>query len=84
MKAVRILYILLLIGISNMASSFNFNKTTKADFIIINARIWTANEKQPYAEAMALYKDKIVAIGKSDEVENLLIADEKKLMLVEN
>ncbi len=62
-----------------MVISFKISNKIEADFIITNARIWTANEKQPYAEAMAFYKDKIVAVGKSDEVEKLLIADGKKI-----
>jgi hypothetical protein len=36
--------------------------------IITNARIWTGNEAQPYAEAMAVSGDTIAAIGSSREV----------------
>ena len=39
------------------------NPKQPADMIITNARIWTGNEDQPYAEAMAVSGDTIVAIG---------------------
>ncbi len=37
----------------------------QADLIIKNAVIWTANEAQPMAAAMAIKEDKIIAIGKN-------------------
>jgi predicted amidohydrolase YtcJ len=36
--------------------------------IIINAKIWTGNDKQPVAEAMAVAGDTIVAVGSNREV----------------
>lgn len=39
-----------------------------AEMIISNARIWTGNENQPYAEAMAVSGDTILAIGTNREV----------------
>jgi predicted amidohydrolase YtcJ len=39
-----------------------------ADMIITNAKIWTGNEKQPIAEAMAVTGDTIVVIGGTGEV----------------
>ena len=44
------------------------NAKQPADMIITNAKIWTGNEAQPYAEAMTLSGDTIVAIGSSSEV----------------
>jgi predicted amidohydrolase YtcJ len=44
------------------------NAKQPADMIITNAKIWTGNEAQPYAEAMTLSGDTIVAIGSSREV----------------
>lgn len=40
----------------------------KADVIITNTNIWTANEKLPRAEAMAILGDTILAIGSSQEM----------------
>lgn len=44
------------------------NSKLQSDMIIKNARIWTGNPEQPYAEAMAVSGDTIVAIGSSREV----------------
>ena len=40
-----------------------------ADLILINANIWTGNEKQPSAQAMAILGDSILAIGSNEEIE---------------
>lgn len=40
----------------------------QADTIIINAKIWTGNEKQPIAQAMAVSGDTIAVIGRNREV----------------
>ncbi len=42
--------------------------TQTSDMIITNARIWTGNAEQPYAEAMAVSGDTIVSIGSNREV----------------
>ena len=39
-----------------------------ADLIIINSKIWTADPAQPFAEAMAVEGDKIVAVGSTKEI----------------
>jgi predicted amidohydrolase YtcJ len=44
------------------------SSTQTSDMIITNARIWTGDEAQPYAEAMAVSGDTIAAIGSSREV----------------
>ena len=50
-----------------MAVSCN-NSKQSADMIITNARIWTGNTEQPFAEAMAVSGDTILAIGSKGEV----------------
>ncbi len=67
------------IGVCLMSMSSKTNNSIKADFIVTNARIWTGNVEQPYAEAMALSKDKIVAVGKTDEISDLLVPGGKKI-----
>ncbi|MDX9729271.1 MAG: amidohydrolase, partial [Bacteroidales bacterium] len=54
--------ILVLIAVSCNVS------TQTSDMIITNARIWTGNADQQWAEAMAVSGDNIVAIGSSREV----------------
>jgi predicted amidohydrolase YtcJ len=39
-----------------------------ADLLITNARIYTVNAKQPWAEALAVQGDKIVAVGSAKEL----------------
>jgi predicted amidohydrolase YtcJ len=51
---------------------FNFvpagNKVEPADLIFINGNVYTANEKQPHAEAVAVKGDRIVFAGSNAEV----------------
>jgi predicted amidohydrolase YtcJ len=39
---------------------------------IVNARIWTGNPKQPWAEAIALRGDRIAAVGTDAEIRGIL------------
>lgn len=43
----------------------------KADLVITNAVIWTGNEAQPTAEAMAIAGDTILAVGTTAEIKKL-------------
>ncbi|MDX1671252.1 MAG: amidohydrolase [Balneolaceae bacterium] len=51
------------------------NKDKTADLILTDASIWTANDQQPRAEAMAVKNDKILAVGNSERI--LRYRDEK-------
>jgi predicted amidohydrolase YtcJ len=42
-----------------------------ADTVIVNARVWTGDEERPWAEALALEGDTIIAVGSTDEIERL-------------
>lgn len=42
-----------------------------ADLIVTGTRIWTANPEQPFAEAMAISGDSILAIGSKEEINQL-------------
>ena len=44
------------------------NAQKPVDMLITNAKIWTGNEKQPRAEAMAVSGDTIVAVGTNREI----------------
>jgi predicted amidohydrolase YtcJ len=41
---------------------------TAADVVLINARIYTVNAQQPWAEAIAIAGDKITAVGSTKEI----------------
>ncbi|MCK5821621.1 MAG: amidohydrolase, partial [Bacteroidales bacterium] len=59
----------ILFGILALTLSCQTNKpTTMADLIIINSKIWTANPAQPFAEAMAIAGDTILAVGTTREI----------------
>jgi predicted amidohydrolase YtcJ len=40
-----------------------------ADLIILNARIWTVDSSQPEAQAVAILRDRIVAVGSNPQME---------------
>ena len=44
----------------------------KADFLLINGKIWTADYDQPWAEAFAVSDGKFIAVGKNSEIKNLI------------
>jgi predicted amidohydrolase YtcJ len=46
-----------------------------ADRIFINAKIWTADDSQPLAEALAISGDKILAVGATDQIRALAASD---------
>ena len=39
-----------------------------AETVIVNARIYTVNAKQPWAEALAIRGDKILAVGSAKDI----------------
>jgi predicted amidohydrolase YtcJ len=42
--------------------------STVADTVIVNARIYTVNVRQPWAEALAIRADKLLAVGSAKEI----------------
>lgn len=44
------------------------NESPKADLIIFNAKIWTGNENQKFAQSMAIAADTIIAIDSNEEI----------------
>ncbi len=42
-----------------------------ADLILTNGKIWTVNKAQPEAEALAIWRDRIVALGTNDQIGSL-------------
>jgi len=52
----------LLLCLSFSACSIEGDKYS-ADIVITNATIWTGNQKQPWAEAIAIKEDKILLVA---------------------
>src|SRR5437588_13069529 len=41
------------------------------DLILVNAKIWTVDKSRPEAEALAVWRDRIVSIGSNAEIRAL-------------
>ncbi len=44
------------------------NRPVPANFVLLNGKIWTGNKAQPQAEALAISRDRILAIGASADL----------------
>src|SRR5689334_14434104 len=42
-----------------------------ADLVLRNGKIWTVNKAQPQAEALAVWRDRIIAVGTNADVQRL-------------
>jgi predicted amidohydrolase YtcJ len=67
MKKQTFLSVLMFVGVM-YAFACNQHKSTPADSVLIHARIYTVNSKEPWAEAMAVREGKIIAIGSDDSI----------------
>lgn len=47
-------------------------RSLAADLVLLNGKIWTVNDAQPEAEAVACLGSRIVAVGTNDEVRKLV------------
>jgi predicted amidohydrolase YtcJ len=51
-----------------------------ADLVLLNARVWTAEESQPWAEAVAVRGNRIVAVGKNADVRKLIAQSRTRIL----
>src|SRR3954470_12384875 len=42
---------------------------------VVNARVWTADPQRPWADALAIVKDRISAVGSSAEIKKLVTSN---------
>src|SRR5207245_5533207 len=56
-----------------------FRSSPSADTVVVDARIYTVNSKQPWAQALAIRGGKIVAIGSAKQIEVYRAASTKVL-----
>ena len=78
------LRIILLLSITTIAFlSFKKDRSPAdaVDLVVLNGRIFTGNEQQPFAEAMAVRKNKIVAIGTTAEIKAMIGSSTKQYQL---
>jgi predicted amidohydrolase YtcJ len=50
----------------------SYAQTMKADLVIINGKVFTVDEKNPYAQAIAVQGEKIIAVGTSSQISALI------------
>jgi predicted amidohydrolase YtcJ len=62
------MFLFLFLGSAFSASTQQSVRVAPADIIIQHAKIFTADEKRPWAQSIAIYKGKIAAVGTDDEV----------------
>src|SRR5262249_54405601 len=43
----------------------------KADLVLVNGKVWTVNKAQPEAEAVAIWRDRILAVGSTADIRKL-------------
>src|SRR5947209_3342946 len=69
-----ILYILLVAGVVLLsASPGDADKPSPvvADLILVNGKIWTVNKAQPEVQALAVWRERILAVGKDADIRQL-------------
>src|SRR5581483_361196 len=58
-----------LVAATVLASACARPPQTAADVVVTHARIWTGEAAQPEAEALAIIGERIVAVGRADEID---------------
>ena len=62
--------------IASLLTVFVFGQSKPtADLIVVNAKIWTVDKTRPTAQALAVLKDRIMAVGSNAEIQALRGAD---------
>lgn len=71
MKTIIITFSIVFLIFLNILSC-NYQEKIPMTLVIINANIWTADENQPYAEAIAISDGKIAYIGTTKQVKKMV------------
>jgi predicted amidohydrolase YtcJ len=61
--------VVFLLAMAGQWPGMGLAQTAKADTILVNAWIYTVNPRQPWAEALAIRTEKVVAVGTAKDVE---------------
>lgn len=62
----------ILVALGLPASIDSQSPAVAADLVLTNARIWTVNKAQPEAEAIAIRGDRILAVGRGEDIKPLV------------
>src|SRR5438046_2839212 len=72
-SAMRFFISVLTFNLLISASLFGQEKSTiAADLVVLNAKVWTVNKKQPEAEALAVLRERIVFVGSTKQARKLI------------
>src|ERR1041385_4501000 len=87
MKRRTLLVFIFLLSLSLMNLPSNAQKSVAPDLIITNAVVHTMDPVQPTAEAIAIYRNRIIAVGASKDIQKLAasntrVIDAKKRLVL--
>ena len=74
MKAFAILFSLCALNLTVRAAEdvdSSRRSEAEADLLLVNGNVYTVNEKQPRAEAVAIKKDRIVFVGSNEDAKKV-------------
>ena len=71
----RVIVVVAFLLVVAAAALYHFLRPQKVTLIVINGTVYTENEKQPAAEAIAIDKDRIVGVGSTKQIASSFIAD---------
>src|SRR5919108_396258 len=74
----RFVHIICLCALSALAI---FGQQAPADLVLVNGKVFTSDLTKPFAEAVAIRGERIVAIGTSAEIETLAGAKTRRIDL---
>jgi predicted amidohydrolase YtcJ len=78
----RVYFYLLVAAVALVLAGCNREKFEPATLVITDARVWTGDPDQPWAEAVASRDEKIISVGSSAEIE-AFIADGTEVISVD-
>ncbi len=78
---VRITLFVLVLAAILLSYQQKNNAAPVADLVLVNGRIFTGNPKHPFAEAMAVVNNKIVAVGTVAEIKAMIGSKTKQYQL---
>src|SRR5262245_29769797 len=70
-KDMRSLLSTLTLTVVMVANSTGLADPPSPDTLLLNAKLWTVNPKQPEATALAVWQDRILAVGSNAEIRQL-------------
>jgi predicted amidohydrolase YtcJ len=70
--------LLILFTLNMITSACSHNET--ADIVIINGNVITIDEQKPVAEAVAIKRDRIIAVGSTSEIMKLIDPDSTRII----